>query len=189
MPRRHLRLMRACVRMGCGGPCSAPLPDLKTLHQSRSLRNAATTATGRLRAGVRFSPLTPGGKAGGWARKSAARQYVGKNRSRRFPQAPRRPFLGQADASQQEQAERVPGPSGKSALHQLFLLSVFEKRPRCGFAVVCRRQRVAGRWTQRRCVPTFLGKAVLLGSAGMFYGAGLRAGRAVAANLARTGAG
>ena len=29
-------------------------------------------------------------------------------------------------------------------------------------------------------------KAVLLGSAGMFYGAGLRAGRAVAANLART---
>lgn len=81
------RLMRACVRMGCGGPCSAPLPDLKTLHQSRSLRNAATTATGRLRAGSRFSPLTPGGKAGGWARKSAARQYVGKNRSRRFPQA------------------------------------------------------------------------------------------------------
>ena len=56
-------------------------------------------------------------------------------------------------------------------------------------AVVCRRQRVAGRWTQRRCVPTFLGKAVLLGSTGMFYGAGLRAGRAVAANLARTGAG
>jgi hypothetical protein len=132
MPRRHLRLMRACVRMGCGGPCSAPLPDLKTLHQSRSLRNAATTATGRLRAGgplFAAHPRRQGRRMGEEKRRSSVR--------RKEPFAPlsssAAPPVSRSGGRFSTRAGGTGSDAfGKSALHQLFLLSVFEKRPRCG---------------------------------------------------------
>jgi hypothetical protein len=75
----------------------------------------------------------------------------------------------------------------KRASPTLFAFGVREEAS-LRVAVVCRWQRVAGRWTQRRCVPTFLGKPFCSGRPACLRG-GFASGTSRRRELGAHGAG